>query len=72
MVMLLHAPPETFWALQVETCRKVLAELIILEAQIKAQSEAFKRVSQGYEATPESSTDFLARVEEYTAEIHVE
>lgn len=56
---------------QVDSCRKILAELIMMEAQIKAQAEAFKRVSQGYEAGLDTTTDFSARLEQSSAEIPV-
>ncbi|EIE24159.1 hypothetical protein COCSUDRAFT_41448 [Coccomyxa subellipsoidea C-169] len=56
---------------KVDSCRKTLAELTMMEAQIKAQAEAFKRMSQGYEASIDSSTDFMARLEQTNAEIPV-
>ncbi len=54
-----------------DSCRKTLAELTMMEAQIKAQAEAFKRMSQGYEASIDSSTDFMARLEQTNAEFPV-
>ncbi|BDA46158.1 probable E3 SUMO-protein ligase MMS21 [Coccomyxa sp. Obi] len=56
---------------KVDSCRTALAQIIMLEARIKAQAEAFKRASQGYTAAIDSSTDFLARLEECSAQIPV-
>lgn len=56
---------------KVDSCRTALAQIIMLEAQIKAQAEAFIEASQGYTAAIDSSTDFLARLEEYGAQIPV-
>lgn len=48
-----------------------MAHIIMLEAQIKAQAQAYMNASQGYSAALDTSTDFLARLEECSAQIPV-